>query len=666
MNKSKALGAVLVTGLLICLVAAAAPAENIRVLSGQNLLRLIRQRGGAPKPAYENRLEQPVVPAEPEVVEVPETPEEPEPPEEPEIPEEFTIIELPTEPTVSDIDVLVPEPAPTPVPTPTPAPAPMPKPAGDSLLEMVPAESLFCVRINSFDFTLSQIDQFLAGAVPIPMTASMLVRMQLAQVLGNPELKGLNTAESFVVFALAPPGEAPTADDAPDLFGAFLVPVTDYRQFVGGNPNISPLGTKGTYKITSLGMPTMLIAQAGDSALVSLSDKPKHRDQLTETAKSISQRKLVALTTTLDTSEAEKAAKEPIWIYYNIELAAPFLEQAISSELEGLMTMGGAMAPGGQPGMSPAAALSGLDLDKIMKQVRFFSLTLNPKPNVLSINYTISAVAGTEMAKTLSADSATVLAFGQMLGGKDPKKMGPQLKSISALIPNADQADFVGTHNLIDLIKKGAAFSPMPMPQIDAKAKSSVAFAVKVGNGALSADIALPKEHLAEIIASFMKLQPIPGQPMTPRPNIPPEAFIIEPGVGMGSIRFGRSIDMASQILGRPDNVKGNANEYHSLGLAIVMSSRAMVTSILCGDAGSPDSPLIEACQCRTKKGIAMGSGRREVRKAYGRPSSTKTNDIPGQGKIVVLEYKRIGAQFTFRDDKVVHMIFRQSRPASR
>jgi hypothetical protein len=536
---------------------------------------------------------------------------------------------------------------------------------------MVPAESLFCVRINSFDFTLSQIDQFLAGAAPIPMMAFTLVRMQLAQVLGSPELKGLDTAGSFVIFAVAPSGEAPAADAAPDIFVAVLAPVTGYKQFVGGNPNISSLGPKGTYKITSDGMPTMLIAQAGDFALVSLSDKPKHLDLLTTTAKSISERKLTALTTTLDASEAEKAAKEPIWIYYNIELAAPFLGSALSIGPEELKMMSGAIAPGGQPGMSPAAALGGLDLEKIMKQVRFVSLTLNPKPSVLNINYSTSAIPGTEMAQTLSADPATVMAFGQMLGGKDPKQMGPQLKSISALIPNADQASFVGTHNLIDLIKKVAAFSPVPMPQIDAKANSSMAFAVKVGEGALSAEIALPKEHLAEIIAALMKLQPVmvPGQPMTPvgpAPTIPQEALTIQPGVGMGPIRFGRSIDMASQVLGRPDRVTGNANEYHSLGLAIVASNDGTVASILCGDTSRPDSPLIKACKCRTKEGIGMGSGRREVIRAYRRPSSTKRNDIPGQGTTVVLEYERIGAQFTLRNDKVVHMMFRQSRPASR
>jgi hypothetical protein len=591
-------------------------------------------------------------------VEVPEIPEEPVLPEEPEIFEEPTIIELPTEPTVSDIDALVPGPAPTPVPTPTPAPAPMPKPAGDSLLEMVPAESLFCVRINSFDFTLSQIDQFLAGAAPIPMMTSMLVRMQLAQVLGSPQLAGVNMGGDFVIFV-----PIPSRDVDPDSVG-ILIPITNYEQFVTGNANVSKPDENGISKIASSEIDTLLTTKLKDYALVSAEG---NETELMAMAKAISEGMIKNLATALDASEAQKAANQAIWAYANTEAAPSSLGLGTAAgNLINQFTM-----PAVSAGMLSPSDVNETDLENLTKQIRYLSLALDPKPNVLNITSAISAVPGTEMAQTLSADSATVLAFGQMLGGKDPKQMGPQLKSISALIPNADQASFVGTHNLIDLIKKVAAFSPVPMPQIDAKANSSMAFAVKVGEGALSAEIALPKEHLAEIIAALMKLQPVmvPGQPMTPvgpAPTIPQEALTIQPGVGMGPIRFGRSIDMASQVLGRPDRVTGNANEYHSLGLAIVASNDGTVASILCGDTSRPDSPLIKACKCRTKEGIGMGSGRREVIRAYRRPSSTKRNDIPGQGTTVVLEYERIGAQFTLRNDKVVHMMFRQSRPASR
>jgi len=66
-------------------------------------------------------------------------------------------------------------------------------PADDQLLKMIPAESLFCIRVNHFEYTLSQIDQFLAGVSPMPMGLSILARTQLAKVLGSPELKRNST-----------------------------------------------------------------------------------------------------------------------------------------------------------------------------------------------------------------------------------------------------------------------------------------------------------------------------------------------------------------------------------------------------------------------------------------------------------------------------------------
>ena len=39
--------------------------------------------------------------------------------------------------------------------------------ASDQLLKMVPSDSLFCVIINNFDYSMNQTDQFLAGVSPM-------------------------------------------------------------------------------------------------------------------------------------------------------------------------------------------------------------------------------------------------------------------------------------------------------------------------------------------------------------------------------------------------------------------------------------------------------------------------------------------------------------------
>ena len=499
MIKSRSLRVITITSLLL-LFAASTFAQDTGILWGEALLRVFRDKAGlGPNPAYENRLEKPTIPAEPTIS------------EEPEISKKPAITKKPTQPTVTDISF---KPVPKPVPRPVPKPAP--RPAGDALLAMVPAESLFCVRINNFEYTLSQIDQFIAGVSPVPMMTSMLVRMQFTNLLGSPQLSGVNMAGSFAIFATTAPGES-IGDDLVSI----LVPITDYKQFISGNQNIGPPDGKGVSKISGVGG---LVTQVGNFALFK---SPESYDKLVKLKKSISEGKMANLATALDAAEAQKATRQAIWAYGNIELTQKNLGTEISGGLAGLKTMAGAMMPTGPDGTSPAAGLD-MNIENLMKQIRFLSLTLNPKPNVLNITTTISGVPGTKVAQTFSApgkmgsstDSPTVLMLSQMLGAKDPKEMGPQLKSITSLIPNADKADYVGTYNLMNLFKLAMAFAPMPAPKMDMPAKSSMAFAVKVGEGALSLDIALPKEHLAEIAAVAMMMQPQFGA--SAGPNLEP------------------------------------------------------------------------------------------------------------------------------------------------
>ena len=60
-------------------------------------------------------------------------------------------------------------------------------------VNLVPIDSFFAIKITNLDQTAGQIDQFISGISPVPITTSMLIRMQLANILGDPMLKGINT-----------------------------------------------------------------------------------------------------------------------------------------------------------------------------------------------------------------------------------------------------------------------------------------------------------------------------------------------------------------------------------------------------------------------------------------------------------------------------------------
>ncbi|GAH10462.1 unnamed protein product, partial [marine sediment metagenome] len=110
-----------------------------------------------------------------------------------------------------------------------------------------------------------------------------------------------------------------------------------------------------------------------------------------------------------------------------------------------------------------------------------------------------------------------------------PEKIPAEVKAALAILPDPDEADFVGTYNYLRLFKWVAAMTPMP--QMDFPTKSNIALAGKVGNGKMTVDIALPKEHLTEIMTAIqmmmqkmmqqqMQQKPMPQQPtMQPAPD---------------------------------------------------------------------------------------------------------------------------------------------------
>jgi hypothetical protein len=281
-------------------------------------------------------------------------------------------------------------------------------PANNELFKMIPAKSLFCFRVNNFDFTLNQIDQFLAGVSPMPMGVSMLVRMQLANLLGSPQLTGLNTNGSFAVFGVTMPGETTQTDTVPNMFVGILAPVTDYKQFIEGNTNCTPADEKGISKITMNGAPVMLSAKAGNYAIMSWAND---YDKLVTMAKSISDAKAAGLSGTLDASEAKLAESEPIWAFGNIQQVSETFGTLISAKIEEIKTITKNMQAG-MSGASPESIqnimnmYSGI-LEVLMKETKSVSISINPKPDVLNITKTVSAVPGTDMAKMLTADSSS-------------------------------------------------------------------------------------------------------------------------------------------------------------------------------------------------------------------------------------------------------------------
>ena len=280
------------------------------------------------------------------------------------------------------------------------------KPTSDSLLKMIPAESLFCIRVNHLEYTLSQIDQFLAGVSP--MGISMLARMQLAKVLGSPQLNGVNMNGSFAVFGAIPPGEPTQTNPISKVFIGGLISVTDYRQLISDNPNCGQPDEKGISEITGNGTPIMLVTQVGDYALIS---RANDYDKLLVMAKLMSAFKASGLASTLDDTEAKLAMTEPIWVYGNVQQASKTFGAVLFGKIEEFKTTMKSIEPI-RPGAPPMMNIENIMnmyvsvFETLMKETQYLSIAINPKPNVLNITKTISAVPETDMANMFVADTS--------------------------------------------------------------------------------------------------------------------------------------------------------------------------------------------------------------------------------------------------------------------
>src|SRR5512141_737979 len=171
----------------------------------------------------------------------------------------------------------------------------------DAALKMVPADSLFCLRINNLDQTLGHLDQFIMGVSPRPV--GMMIKMQLGGILGNSMLAGVKADGVFVVF-----GSASADAKWPEALTqglAILVPISDFSQFVAGSPKLSKPDPNG---ISSLEGASMYATNLGGFVLMAPSASAETFAALAGTLKAGPAKSLAGV---LDAAETTSAMQSP-------------------------------------------------------------------------------------------------------------------------------------------------------------------------------------------------------------------------------------------------------------------------------------------------------------------------------------------------------------------
>ncbi len=126
--------------------------------------------------------------------------------------------------------------------------------------------------------------------------------------------------------------------------------------------------------------------------------------------------------------------------------------------------------------------------------------------------------------------------------------------------------------------------------------------------------------------------------------------LLILPGICVGDVRLGMTVDEMKDVLGKPDvAATGISFMYKSLGIEVVANDKKTVIAISCGNPHNINTPIVKAlgaaCKFKTAEGIGIGSTADHILQEYGEPSR-KSNDG--------LLYKDDGIAFFLSDDKVI------------
>lgn len=126
--------------------------------------------------------------------------------------------------------------------------------------------------------------------------------------------------------------------------------------------------------------------------------------------------------------------------------------------------------------------------------------------------------------------------------------------------------------------------------------------------------------------------------------------LLIQPGTGVGQIKFGMTVQQMKDVLGKPDvEATGISYLYSSLGIEIIARDKTTIDTIICGNPENKPDPgikaLEQACNFKTAEGIGIGSTEAQIIQAFGQPTNRRDNR---------LLYREKGLIFSLDNDQVI------------
>ena len=267
----------------------------------------------------------------------------------------------------------------------------------DALLNTLPEDCIFCLRINNLNGSLGKLDQYLAGALPMPVNTAMLVNMQLISITGDPMMQGIDMAGDFAFFAIPPQADQSTPS------AGLLVPVKSFNEFVNINPNCNSIDG-GLALLSSENSPVggILLAPVGDTYALAVPEMDKNNMGILQ--KSITNQS--KMTKRLSAAQAKDAASAPVWAFFNLaDLYQKYNQQALG--FIQMAQMGASQDKNMADMMAFQFKMLTAMFQDFVGEADSMTLALRPEPTMLSLDTTFRAQDGTEFEQMLVSDGTS-------------------------------------------------------------------------------------------------------------------------------------------------------------------------------------------------------------------------------------------------------------------
>ncbi len=271
---------------------------------------------------------------------------------------------------------------------------------GRGPLQVIPKETLFCVRFNNFNQTCDALTDFfedIAEDEDVDVKGKLLE--DFSEALGGERPRGIRMNGSFTLFAVDLPSEEQSPNPFKNIFVGVMMPLWKWENFILRNPNVRKPDEQGIAMIAEEDEEEFAAAHVSHFVVVT---KAENREKLIRVRRMMNRRG-PKLRSQLDEVEKQVTIDAPIWLYVNVAKAYEKLGPMLEAQLEGMKMMMSRQPPQ-QTGITNPAALMdfyGEIIKMMLEGTDHLSIAIEPDDDAARFTLRSNTVEGSLLSRLM-------------------------------------------------------------------------------------------------------------------------------------------------------------------------------------------------------------------------------------------------------------------------